>query len=281
VLVQIAAEEIGIPPERVTITSEFTTESVPFDLGTYGSRTTYVAGNAVKAAAADAKRQLLESAARLLETSVEDLEIRDEKIHSRNSSKQVSISDVVMNTQYGLSGSSTIMGKASVEAQSCPYVFGAHFAEVEVDIESGETKVLRMILAHDVGKALNPTLVEGQLEGAAYMGLGYALKEELLWDSTTGVLLNPDFLDYKTYQAEDMPKIETIIVETNEPTGPFGAKSVGEQALIPVAPAIANAIYNAIGIRIREIPITPERALAALEAASSDRQVPRTRQTLN
>jgi xanthine dehydrogenase molybdenum-binding subunit len=137
-------------------------------------------------------------------------------------------------------------------------------AEVEVDVETGVVRVLRLVCANDVGRAINPMAVEGQIEGGAQMGLGYALTEELLVER--GRVLNPDFLDYRLFTAADMPRIQTIIVETDDPGGPFGAKGVGEMGGTPTAAAIANAIYAAVGVRLTQPPMTPERVLAAIQA---------------
>lgn len=155
-----------------------------------------------------------------------------------------------------------ILGKASFEPSQAP-PFAAQFAEVEVDIETGQVRVLRLVAAHDVGLALNPTIVEGQIEGALHHGIGYALTEKMALES--GVVLNPSFADYKLLTALDMPSVEALFVESLDPTGPFGAKGVGEPGLVATAPAIANAIYHAVGVRIRSLPITPEKLLRALK----------------
>ncbi|MFQ5409779.1 MAG: xanthine dehydrogenase family protein molybdopterin-binding subunit, partial [Anaerolineales bacterium] len=147
---------------------------------------------------------------------------------------------------------------------SATYGFGAQMAEVEVDVEMGHVRVLRMACANDVGRAINPMAVEGQIEGGAQMGLGYALTEELV--VIDGVVQNPDFHHYRLFTAADMPAIETIIVETDDPDGPYGAKGVGEMGGTPTAAAVANAIYDAVGVRMTRLPMTPERVLRALEA---------------
>ncbi|MFV1858041.1 MAG: xanthine dehydrogenase family protein molybdopterin-binding subunit, partial [Anaerolineales bacterium] len=143
------------------------------------------------------------------------------------------------------------------------YGFGAQMAEVEVDTETGAVRVTRLVCANDVGRAINPMAVEGQIEGGAQMGLGYALTEELI--VRKGRVLNPNLLDYRIFTSADMPILETTIVETNDPGGPFGAKGVGEMGGTPTAAAIANAIYDAVGVRLTEVPMTPERVLAALD----------------
>ncbi|MFQ5578775.1 MAG: xanthine dehydrogenase family protein molybdopterin-binding subunit, partial [Anaerolineae bacterium] len=146
---------------------------------------------------------------------------------------------------------------------SATYGFGSQMAEVEVDTETGVVRVLRLACANDVGRAINPMAVEGQIEGGAQMGLGYALTEELIVKE--GRVLNPDFLDYRLFTAADMPEIETCLIETDDPQGPFGAKGVGEMGGTPTAAAIANAIYDAVGVRLTELPMTPDRVLAALD----------------
>jgi CO/xanthine dehydrogenase Mo-binding subunit len=146
---------------------------------------------------------------------------------------------------------------------SATYPFAAHFAEVEVDPDTGAVTLLRYVAAHDVGKAINPMAVEGQIEGGVAQGLGYALTEAVLIHS--GKVLNPNLRDYYLPTTLDVPEIESILVESNDPTGPYGAKGVGEATLIPVAPAIANAIYHATGIRFTELPITPEKICLALK----------------
>jgi xanthine dehydrogenase molybdenum-binding subunit len=147
--------------------------------------------------------------------------------------------------------------------------FVAQFAEVEVDTETGQVRVLRLITAADVGRAINPSVVEGQLQGAAHQGLGYALSETLLVDRETGTVLNGTFMDYRLLTSLDAPPTEVIIVERPDPSGPFGAKGVGELGIIPTAAAVANAILHATGASVTELPMTPERVLAALRAAPS------------
>jgi CO/xanthine dehydrogenase Mo-binding subunit len=146
---------------------------------------------------------------------------------------------------------------------SCCYTFGAHGAEVEVDVETGQVKILRYVAAHDVGRAINPMLVKGQIYGATVMGIGYGLTEEM--QVNAGRVMNANLLDYKILTAKDEVPIDPVIVESFEPSGPFGAKGIGEPACVPTAPALANAVYDAIGIRIRDLPITPEKVLAALK----------------
>jgi CO/xanthine dehydrogenase Mo-binding subunit len=152
----------------------------------------------------------------------------------------------------------------------CPtYAFGVQVAEVEVDVETGKVRVINIVAAHDVGRAINPLLIEGQIEGGIAMGLGYALLEKLQWER--GRTLNPSFCTYKIVNSTETPPIQTLLVETIDPDGPFGAKGIGELSTIPTAPAIANAIHNAIGIRIKDLPITPDKILKALKEKQGNR----------
>jgi CO/xanthine dehydrogenase Mo-binding subunit len=156
-----------------------------------------------------------------------------------------------------------IIGVSSGVAPAMPGYYGATFAEVEVDTETGEVRVVKLVGAFDVGKAINPANVEGQITGGAVMGIGWALTEELLIEE--GRILNDSFRDYRILRACDVGEIVPIIVESNEPTGPFGAKGAGEGTMVGVAPAVANAVYDAIGARMKELCITPEKILDALD----------------
>ena len=274
VLSQIVAEELGVTLDDVRI-NPADTELTPTDLGTFGSRVTFVAGNAVKTAAADAKKQLLEIAAEKLEANVEDLEARNGRISVKGSPEQgISIADTVMAAikDKGIH----ILGRGSYAAPAEPwnyasaqgnispaYSFGAQVAEVEVDVETGRVKVLNATTAYDCGFAINPMSLEGQIEGAVCCGSGMALRED--WHYEDGQVLNASYLDYKVGTALDVPNVDTHFVETLEALGPFGAKGVSEGAEVPLLAAIANAIYDAIGVRIKDSPITPDKILKALE----------------
>ena len=157
-----------------------------------------------------------------------------------------------------------ITATASHTSHTSPPPFTAQFAEVEVDTETGQINVLKLVAAVDCGVAINPALAEGQVEGAVTQGLGFALCEEMVFDEN-GKLCNPNFADYKLFKALDLPKLETILVETYESTGPYGAKSIAEVPINCPAPAIANAVSDAVGARITELPLTAERVLAALK----------------
>jgi xanthine dehydrogenase molybdenum-binding subunit len=151
---------------------------------------------------------------------------------------------------------------------SMTYAFGTTGAEVEVDRSTGQVKILNLVAAHDVGQSINPTLIKGQIYGAAYTGVGYALTEEIKVHK--GKVMNPNFRDYQILTAQDNIPVEAVVVEKGDEDGPYGAKGIGEPGLVPTAPAIANAIYDAIGVRIKELPITPERVLDAIKAAEGD-----------
>ncbi len=262
-LAQIAAEELGIPFEEVRVVAG-DTDVVPFDIGAYASRTTFLGGGAVLRAAADVKRQLLELAADRMEAAVEDLIIEGQKVQVRGvPGSAITYLDLVRG-EGGVTPRS-IVGKATYETTKA-YSFAAHFVEVEVDVETGQIEVLQVIAVHEVGKAINPVGVEGQIEGGIQQGIGHALTEDLIIDRETGRTQNAGFVDYKMPLSLDMPAIKPIILEVApDPNGPFGAKGVGEDPIIPIGPAVANAVYDAIGIRFRELPITPERVLMALK----------------
>jgi putative selenate reductase molybdopterin-binding subunit len=175
--------------------------------------------------------------------------------------KCIALRDVATYTIYEEKQQLTIT--ASNMSHTSPPPFSAQFAEVEVDTETGQVTVLKLVSAVDCGVAINPALAEGQVEGAVTQGLGYALTEEMIFEH--GKLMNPNFADYKLLNAFDMPQLETILVETYESTGPYGAKSVGEVPINGPAPAIVNAVYDAVGVKIFDLPITTEKVLAALK----------------
>ncbi len=277
-LSQIAAEEMGLPASAVR-TTYADTETVPFDAPAHASRVTYSAGLAVKAATANAKQKLFEVAAKMMNVPATDLTISKGNVHPKDApDKGLSIPEVVKQAESpyvvmvpdGMQRTTvrekgTIMGTSSMAPPCNPSPASVQFVEVEVDTETGEVKVLRAVFAHDIGRVINPAGAEGQVEGGFQQGMGYALMEDLAFDEHSGACLAADFLSYKMPTAMEMPReIKSIFVESNEPTGPFGAKSLAEPCVIVPAPAIANAVYNAIGVRIRHLPITPEKVLKAL-----------------
>jgi CO/xanthine dehydrogenase Mo-binding subunit len=274
VISQIVAEELGVRIEDVVITHT-NTDICPWDVGAHASRTTFVAGNSARGAAKKVKEQLLEVAAQSLGESPENLDIRDRTIFSKKDPEKKSPLGKVLRAAHYTTGGKMVMREYFYDPPnenldkefkgnlSVTYAYGTHGVEVEVDEETGQVKILKYIAAHDVGRAINPMLLEGQVYGGATMGIGYALTEKLILQN--GKVMNPNFLDYKILTAKDVPNIEPIVIETNDEFGPFGAKGIGEPGLVPSAPAIANAIYDAVGVRIKELPITPEKVLAALK----------------
>jgi len=261
VLSQIAAEALGVTLDKIVITSG-DTDTTPFDVGAYASSTTIISGGAVKKAAEKVRVQVLAVAARMLETPVENLGWGNNEVFTLcGCRKAVSMTEIALHAMY--KEKFQIMDGASHFNTDSPAPFCATFAEVEVDTETGQVRVLHLATAVDPGVAVNPMQAEGQVEGAVTQGMGFALTEELLLDGA-GRPLNANFLDYKIFSAKDMPRLTTILVETEEPLGPFGAKSISEVPINGPAPAIANAIYNAVGVRIRKLPIRPEDVLRAL-----------------
>ncbi|MHB1167491.1 MAG: xanthine dehydrogenase family protein molybdopterin-binding subunit [Carboxydocellales bacterium] len=275
VLAQIVAEELGIGVDSISVINT-DTDVVPWDVGAHASRTTFIAGNAARRAAADAKAQLLAAAAEKLGVDPERLEIRQSMVCQKGQAdKGMPFAKAVRSLHFKPGGNmittqsfydppTEMLDSTWHGNVSAAYAFGAHAAEVEVDEETGKVQVLKLVCAHDIGKAINPMAVEGQIQGGAAMGLGYALTEELLVEQ--GRVRNPSFLDYRIFTAKDMIPVESVIVETGDPEGPFGAKGLGETSLIPTAAAIANAVEDAIGVRITSLPITPEKVLRALSA---------------
>lgn len=264
---QIAAEIIGVRMEDVSVISS-DTDTTSFDMGSYASRQSYVALNAVKKAAEKVKAHVLKYAFEMnLKIHKDNLDTRDGWVVRReNGAKVIKISEVAFYALYKSPDPMNINEAASYSAQNCPPAMAAHFAEVEVDKETGEIKILKYAGAHDVGRAINPAIVEGQIEGATAQGIGYTLSEYMKFDEK-GNLINNNFRDYKVPRAMDIPDLEnfvSIIVESYEPSGPFGAKSVAEMGVAPVPAAIANAVYDAIGIRFNSLPITKEAVIAAL-----------------
>ncbi len=260
VMAQIAAEVLGVTPDRILVLSS-DTDVTPFDVGAYASSTTYLSGMAAKKAAAGARRQILEVAARLLDVPAGDLSLAEGMV--KGGPRPLSLADVALSSLYA-EHQHQVQSVASHVTQKSPPPFSAHFAEVEVDTATGMVRVLKYVAAVDCGTAINPLLAEGQVEGAVLNGIGYALTEEYLFDRR-GKMRNPTFKHYKVLCTADLPELVTILVPSYEATGPFGAKSVSEIGINGPLPAINNAIFHATGARLRRSPFTPERVLAALE----------------
>ncbi len=261
ILAQMAAEVLGVEPEGIVVYSS-DTDRTPFDVGAYASSTTYVSGGAVVRAAEMVRDRLLRHAAVLLGEPAEELGCARGMVVA-SSGRSVPLTEVAMAAMYG-EGKEQISFTASNVTFECPPPFAAAATTVEVDTETGRVDVLDFACAVDLGFPINPSLAEGQIQGGVLMRIGYALSEEMLFDSK-GRMLNANLRDYRIYSSVDAPPIAAILVTTNEPTGPYGAKSVSEIPVDVVAPAIGNAIFAATGVRLRELPFTPERVLAGIE----------------
>ena len=274
-MAMIAAETLGITPDTIKVIAG-DTDVTPFDMGAISQRGTFTTGNAVISAALDARKQIEKTAAEKLGVKPSQLIFRDRTIYPKGKPEQaVSFEDMVYETLHSREGR-YIMGKGfynpptegvdtmSFEGNpSLAYSFGAQIAEVEVNPETGEVTLLKMTVAHDVGRAINPLAVEGQMDGQVFSGVGQTLFEECVMEN--GQVLNPSLLDYKLPRPFELPEIENIIVETIDPHGPFGAKEVGQGPIQCTTQAIANAVSNAIGYPLKKLPITPERVLQALD----------------
>ena len=260
---QIAAEALGVRFEDVKVAWGDTTLPVAGPI--LGSRTAHVVGNAVKNACEPLRGQIFERAAKLLSARAEDLVARDGYVYSKRDPKSKLTLAKVMKALGAPISTVGTWGAPPGFRYTFAKTFAAQFAEVEVDVETGKVKVLKFVAAHDIGRAINPTIVEQQIEGSVNMGVGYALTEELLVDGESGRPLNPNFTDYKVLSFLDMVDVKPIMVETFDQTGPYGVKGVGEPALVPTAPAIGNAVYNAVGVRIKDLPLSAEKILKALK----------------
>lgn len=272
IMSQIGAETLNIELKDISFVNE-DTNIVP-DSGTAAaSRQTYNTGNAIKLACEDLKEKLYEVSKEVLNlNSTVGLTVeKGEVVLSMFPEKRISFKEL---SKYykdePLIGEGTFIAQTTMMdpetgqgAPYWPYTFNACILEVEVDILTGKVDIIEGVFAQDTGRAINPTLVEGQIEGGFAMGLGYALMEDL--GAKKGKINNNKFSKYLIPTAMDMVDINTIIVEDPEDTAPYGAKGIGEPTLIPVAPALLNAIYNAVGVRIKEVPVTPEKLLKALK----------------
>lgn len=269
---QIAAEELGVPLASVSKASPDTAYT-PFDESTTSSRSTFHMGNAIRMAARDAKEQILQMAATQMKVPVKKLTIMDGNVQVVGKPETATPLGQVMRRRYGASGG--VLGRGfyfpdglAPEGEyftfNCIFwMYCAQGAEVEVDPRTGKVTVLKMVAAHDVGTAINPKSCIEQIAGGVSFGIGFTFYEDLIREN--GKTMNPSFLSYKMPTTMDMPPLDPYLVEPHCEQGPFGAKAVGEPSSVPTAPAIANAIANAIGVRITDLPITPDKILAALK----------------
>ena len=265
VLAQIAAEVLGVKHSDIIVYSS-DTDLTPFDVGAYASSTTFISGNAVRKTAEKVRDMVLTVGADILHESVENLHLEKGKVVAK-SGISCPLSEVA-NTSLYYHDQHQIIASASHIAQTSPPPFAAHFAEVEVDTETGEIKILNYVATVECGTAINPALAEGQNDGAVLNGLSFALTEEMEF-TEQGAMKNASLRNYKIFSSYDTPPIKTILISSYEPTGPFGAKSVSEIGINGPQPAIANAVYAATGVRLVDPPFTPEKVLAALKAKAA------------
>jgi len=271
---QIAAEVLGLGVESVRMTpvdSDYST----FGLGAWASRTTTVGGKAVYLAAKELQSKINAYASSLLGAEEDKLIMAGGKItQADRPDNGITLADLATRYLYQHNGSfiygfgefnpgTQVPDAGKYGNPSCAYPFAAHIAEVEVDTGTGQVQVVSYHAAHDLGRTINPLGASGQIEGGVAMGIGWALMENMVYDN--GRVANASFLDYRVPGPRDLPQINSIFVESNDPYGPFGAKGLGEPTLNPVAAAVSNAIYDAVGVRLRELPFTPEKVLAALK----------------
>ena len=267
-LAQIAASAYGVDTDLVRITTG-DTDVAPMTGLSAGSKTIYTVGAAVLQAAEDARRQTFEIAAAELEASVHDLDLVDGKVTVRGMpDKGITLATIGKKGNLYMSKTPPVLGKANPAFSQQAPGFAAQLARLEVDPDTGEVTIHDFVIVQDVGKAINPLGVEGQMQGGAVQSIGIALTEGLMFDES-GRLTNPSLLDYRKLTAADLPNLETIIVEVPAPAGPFGARGVGEPPIIPAPAAIANAIQSATGARLTELPMSPERIALAVANGSA------------
>jgi CO/xanthine dehydrogenase Mo-binding subunit len=263
-LIQMTAEVLSLRPEQVSLVSG-DTEVTPFDTLTAASRVTVAMGNAVTRAALDIREQLLQLGAERLEARPEDMTLAEGRVFVKGSPEHgFSIGELAVYAQT--LGPGPILGRGSFSSRmpQSLHCYGTQIVDVEVDEETGEVTIMRIMAAHDVGRAINPQGVEGQIQGGVTQAIGHALMEQVRYDAH-GNPLTQGFLDYKIPSALDLPNVEAVIVEVPDDEGPFGARGIGEPPILAFAPAVANAIADAVGVRITSLPITAEKVLHALK----------------
>jgi xanthine dehydrogenase molybdenum-binding subunit len=264
---QLAAEVLGLRYEDIRFVTA-STDGKLYDAGMAANSGLYTMGNAVLKAAFALKEKILVEAAGQLGLNACNLGITAGAVHRKGDvSPLLTLVDLANNAIYtGTEASRAISVTEAYHPIANPNPFGATFADVAVDIETGEITVERLVLVHDIGRAINPMTVEGQLEGAISLGVGYALFEDASIDGKTGVLRGDNFNTYRLPTTLDLPEMDVVLFEEPVPSGPFGGKGVGMCGLLGVSPAIANALYDAVGVRVKEMPMTSERVLAAIKA---------------
>jgi CO/xanthine dehydrogenase Mo-binding subunit len=289
---QFAAEALGLPVCAVRVRGQPDTDLSPYDWQTVASRQTWATGNAILRAAESIKQQLLSTAAAVLGTEAGALELRDQQVVDPRSGRSLPLSRLVMGYQY--EDGHAIGGPVAAAASYLPqgllfldpqtsqsakpvakWTFGAQGVEVTVDPETGQFTVDRVVACYDVGKVVNPGLIRGQVYGGIVQGLGTGLMEELILDPLSGRIVNASLMDYKIPTAMDVPaSMEAAFIETAQMDGPFGARGIGEHTMIPTPAAVANALFDACGIELTRMPITPERVWKALQEKKQQQEKP-------
>jgi len=282
ILAYIVAEVLGIDPFDIRVVTA-DTDLTPVDLGSYSSRVTLMTGNAAIQAAERARELLSMAVAEKLGVPIENIGLAERRVFDvENPELGVSFAEAVVlaESKYGTIGTvgsytpprSPGKYKGAGVGPSPAYSYSAAVAEVDVDPDTGIVVVERIWIAHDIGKSINPMLVMGQVEGSVYMGLGEILMEEMAYRTNRNVVHKfPSMLEYKSPTTMEMCDVKTYLIEDPDPNGPFGAEEVGQGPLLPVPPAVANAVYNAVGVRIDEVPITPEKVMKALREKARGR----------
>jgi CO/xanthine dehydrogenase Mo-binding subunit len=258
-LTQIVSEVLDLPPERVTVTT-LDTESAPHSTISAGSQALKSMGDAALRAAMHLRDQIFEAAVEFLDAPPARIELREGQVRVKGKPERAV--DIATLLAKVMETRGPLIGQGSTATYRRTPSCSAQVADVEVDPETGQVRLLRYCAAQDVGRAINPLSVQGQVQGAVAQGIGMALSESLVFRE--GRVANAGFLDYKIPSALDLPEIETVLVEGPAEDGPFGAKGVGEPPIVPVPAAIANAIFNAVGVRVTSLPITPEKLRRAI-----------------
>ncbi len=266
VFTQMAAQTIGLPCEDVHIVSTQDTDVSPFDTGAYASRQTYVTGMAVKQTSELLKSKILTYAAEMLKVEPDTLDLQNGKVLDQAGQEPIRLGDVAMEAFYSLTHQTHITAETTFHCKDNTFAFGACFAEIEVDLPLGKIKVLNIVNVHDSGILINPQLAEAQVHGGMSMALGYGLSEQLLFDDKAR-LLNDNLLDYKLPTAMDTPELTVDFVQTQDPSGPYGNKALGEPPAIPGAAALRNALLHATGIAINSLPLSPQKLIERFTAA--------------